>query len=74
MNAFPTEDLTSSFSAVFAGIIVARNANTFDFVLPNSGDPTAMNRSPNISPGGAAGASRWIRSISSIYISRNLSG
>ena len=34
--------------------IVARNANTFDFVLPATGDPTAMERSPHLSPGGAA--------------------
>ena len=40
--------------APFDGVIVVRNANTFDFVLPSSGDPTAMDRSPNISPGGAA--------------------
>jgi len=40
--------------APFDGVIVARNANTFDFVLPASGDPTAMQRSPDISPGGAA--------------------
>ena len=40
--------------APFDGVITVRNANTFDFVLPASGDPTAMERSPNISPGGAA--------------------
>ncbi len=40
--------------APFDGIIVARNANTFDFVLPAQGDPTAENRSPHLSPGGAA--------------------
>ncbi len=43
-----------TLTAPFDGIIVARNANTSDFVLPNTGDPTAMNRSPDISPGGAA--------------------
>ncbi len=37
--------------APFDGVIVARNANTFDFVLPTSGDPTAMDRSPHLSPG-----------------------
>ncbi len=40
--------------APFDGVIVARNANTFDFVLPTTGDPTAMERSPHLSPGGAA--------------------
>jgi RND family efflux transporter MFP subunit len=40
--------------APFDGVIVARNANTFDFVLPATGDPTAMQRSPDLSPGGAA--------------------
>jgi HlyD family secretion protein len=40
--------------APFDGVIVARNANTFDFVLPTSGDPTAMERAPHLSPGGAA--------------------
>jgi HlyD family secretion protein len=40
--------------APFDGVIVARNANTLDFVLPSTGDPTAMDRSPNLSPGGAA--------------------
>ena len=36
--------------APFDGVIVARNANTGDFVLPASGDPTADNRSPFLSP------------------------
>ena len=40
--------------APFDGVITVRNANTFDFVLPAAGDPTAMDRSPNISPNGAA--------------------
>jgi multidrug efflux pump subunit AcrA (membrane-fusion protein) len=40
--------------APFDGIIVVRNANTFDFVLPAAGDPTAMPRSPGLSPGGRA--------------------
>ncbi len=40
--------------APFDGVIVARNANTFDFVLPSTGDPTAMDRAPHLSPGGAA--------------------
>ncbi len=36
--------------APYDGIIVARNANTWDFVLPTSGDPTAMDRAPDLSP------------------------
>ncbi len=40
--------------APYDGIIVARNANTWDFVLPNTGDPTAMNRAPHLSPSGQA--------------------
>jgi HlyD family secretion protein len=40
--------------APYDGIIVARNANTWDFVLPMSGDPTALNRSPDLSPSGQA--------------------
>jgi multidrug efflux pump subunit AcrA (membrane-fusion protein) len=43
-----------TLSAPFDGVIVARNANTFDFVLPSTGDPTAMQRSPNLSPSGGA--------------------
>jgi HlyD family secretion protein len=43
--------------APFDGVIVARNANTFDFVLPNTGDPSAQDmgpRAPHLSPSGAA--------------------
>jgi HlyD family secretion protein len=40
--------------APFDGIVVARNANTWDFVLPSSGDPTAMTRAPDLSPSGQA--------------------
>jgi multidrug efflux pump subunit AcrA (membrane-fusion protein) len=40
--------------APFDGVIVARNANTFDFVLPATGDPTAMERAPHLSPDNAA--------------------
>ncbi len=40
--------------APFDGIIVARNANTFDFVLPSTGDPTADKNAPKLSPSGAA--------------------
>ncbi|MGO9916880.1 MAG: efflux RND transporter periplasmic adaptor subunit [Isosphaeraceae bacterium] len=43
-----------TLSAPFDGVIVARNANTFDFVLPTTGDPNAMERSPHLSPSGAA--------------------
>ncbi len=31
--------------APYDGVIVARNANTFDFVLPTKGDPSALSRS-----------------------------
>ncbi len=40
--------------APFDGVITVRNANTFDFVLPSTGDPTAMQRTPDLSPSGAA--------------------
>ncbi len=40
--------------APYDGVIVARNANTFDFVLPNKGDPSAYSRAPYLSPGGGA--------------------
>ncbi len=40
--------------APFDGIIVARNVNTWDFVLPRTGDPTAQNRAPYLSPSGQA--------------------
>lgn len=40
--------------APYDGVIVARNANTFDFVLPSMGDPTAMQRAPYLGPGGNA--------------------
>jgi HlyD family secretion protein len=40
--------------APFDGVIVARNVNTFDFVQPSTGDPSANNRAPHLSPGGAA--------------------
>jgi HlyD family secretion protein len=43
-----------TLTAPFSGVITARNANTFDFVLPNTGDPTANERTPHLSPGGAA--------------------
>ena len=37
--------------APYDGIVVARNANTWDFVLPTMGDPTAEMRSPDLAPG-----------------------
>jgi len=40
--------------APFDGVITARNANTWDFVLPQMGDPTADTRSPYLAPGGKA--------------------
>jgi HlyD family secretion protein len=40
--------------APYDGVIVARNANTGDFVLPMTGDPTAMARAPHLAPGGGA--------------------
>ncbi|MBV8677872.1 MAG: efflux RND transporter periplasmic adaptor subunit [Planctomycetaceae bacterium] len=40
--------------APYDGIVVARNANTWDFVLPASGDPSAMVRAPYLSPSGQA--------------------
>ena len=43
-----------TLTAPFDGVIVARNANTGDFVLPTTGDPSAMERSPNLSHSGAA--------------------
>jgi HlyD family secretion protein len=43
-----------TLTAPFDGVIVARNANTGDFVLPAAGDPTALQRTPDISPSGAA--------------------
>ena len=45
---------TSSCSRPYDGIVVARNANTWDFVLPTTGDPTAMDRAPDLSPSGKA--------------------
>ena len=43
-----------TLTAPFDGVIVARNANTFDFVLPSTGDPTADAAFPYLSPGGSA--------------------
>jgi HlyD family secretion protein len=38
----------------FDGVITARNANTWDFVLPATGDPSTDRLSPHLSPGKAA--------------------
>jgi RND family efflux transporter MFP subunit len=43
-----------TLTAPYDGIVVARNANTFDFVLPEWGDLTAMQRAPHLSTEGAA--------------------
>jgi HlyD family secretion protein len=43
-----------TLTAPFPGVITVRNANTFDFVLPSTGDPTAYYLSPDISTAGAA--------------------
>jgi HlyD family secretion protein len=40
--------------APFDGVVVARNANTWDFVLPAAGDPSADARAPYESPSGKA--------------------
>ena len=40
--------------APYDGMIVARNANTFDFVLPAKGDPSALRAAPYLSPSGTA--------------------
>lgn len=43
-----------TLTAPYDGVIVARNANTGDFVMPLTGDPTADARSPHLSPSGKA--------------------
>ncbi len=43
-----------TLTSPFPGIISARNANTFDIVLPTTGDPTAFYLSPDISPSGTS--------------------
>ena len=43
-----------TLSAPFKGIIVARNANTFDFVKPGEGDPNADRMAPYEGPGKTA--------------------
>ena len=43
-----------TLTAPYDGVIVARNANTGDFLLPQTGDPTARSLSPYQSPDRAA--------------------
>jgi multidrug efflux pump subunit AcrA (membrane-fusion protein) len=43
-----------TLAAPYNGVIVARNANTGDFVLPATGDPTADRNAPHLSPSGKA--------------------
>ena len=43
-----------TLTAPFDGVITVRNANTFDFVLPTTGDPTAFYLSPDLSPNASA--------------------
>jgi HlyD family secretion protein len=40
--------------APYDGVITGRNANTWDFVLPATGDPSADHRAPHLSPSGNA--------------------
>jgi hypothetical protein len=40
--------------APYDGVVVARNANSWDFVLPATGDPTADHNAPHLSPSGKA--------------------
>ena len=41
-----------TLAAPYDGIVVARNANTGDFVMAQAGDPTALQRNPYEAPGG----------------------
>jgi multidrug efflux pump subunit AcrA (membrane-fusion protein) len=43
-----------TLTAPYDGVIVARNANTGDFVLPATGDPSADRYAPDVSPAKAA--------------------
>ncbi|HEY7423064.1 MAG TPA: hypothetical protein VH682_02370 [Gemmataceae bacterium] len=43
-----------TLTAPYNGVIVARNANTGDFVLPSTGDPTTDRNAPHLSPSGKA--------------------
>src|SRR2546421_8758403 len=76
MNAFPTEDLTSSFSPAFAGIIMARNAvgdsvphGFFRGDLSRGCSPIDQWTWP-----APIRTAPWTRVPGTIYISRNLSG
>jgi HlyD family secretion protein len=40
--------------APFDGVIVVRNVNSWDFVLPRTGDPTSDHNAPHLSPSGQA--------------------
>jgi multidrug efflux pump subunit AcrA (membrane-fusion protein) len=40
--------------APYNGVVTARNANSWDFVLPARGDPSADHRAPHLSPNNAA--------------------
>jgi multidrug efflux pump subunit AcrA (membrane-fusion protein) len=40
--------------APYDGVVFARNANTWDFVLPQTGDPSADHNAPGLSPSGKA--------------------
>jgi multidrug efflux pump subunit AcrA (membrane-fusion protein) len=40
--------------APYDGVVVARNANTWDFVMPMTGDPSADHHAPHLAPGNKA--------------------
>ncbi len=41
-----------TITAPYDGVIVARNANSRDFVTPGAGDPSADHNAPHLAPGG----------------------
>lgn len=43
-----------TLTSPYDGVVVARNVNTGDFVMPLTGDPTADTRAPYLSPSGRA--------------------
>lgn len=43
-----------TLTAPFDGVIFTRNANTFDFVMPATGDPSTDKNAPALSPSGQA--------------------
>ena len=43
---------TLTLTSPYDGVVVARNANTGDFVMPPTGDPTADHNAPHLSPSG----------------------